>query len=486
MTQSEASVAEYANAGPREAFVLGAGFSRAISGEMPLTDDLGKYLAADIPGVSDSLGSLSFEAWLSGRAEPQPYLNLAANLERQALFARATESLARALDDAITRTLGSPMCRWLGELIGLWHLQNSDVLTFNYDTLVECAFETLQFWDWRQETRFQWGSLINYNPSGYAGSSFNEIDGVAPHPSFRLWKLHGSTNWFWTPGDRTGASARRVDLPGQFLAPQPLGLASQHWRAPGRERLLVPPSASKSPYYANPVTTATWMRGYEALSRASVITLIGYSLPATDLTTIGMLTEAVSNGTVREVRIVDVNPEPLAERLRVLMPDRVDVAIRGSGPSAVADYVTDMLRQAGRNALDEVRSIASEVGKDGRVLVTWGDLDRRPAGTPEGHGRTAAIVEMQGGDQAGTLDLISDDLRSFEGATQARRPGEQEPIAGADLLRRLGADVKGITVTLPGTAYEAPVIASTKRETNLGAGNGTWLQLIPAGQATTR
>jgi len=67
----------------------------------------------------------------------------------------------------------------------------------------------------------------------------------------------------------------------------------------------VPPSALKSPYYANPVTRETWARGFDALAAAEIVTLVGYSLPLTDLTTVGMLSEAMETGLVQEVRVVD-------------------------------------------------------------------------------------------------------------------------------------------------------------------------------------
>lgn len=61
-------------AATNEVFILGAGFSRAISDRMPLTDELGN-LALNrgiFPPETAPFQGGQFEAWLSRRAEPQP------------------------------------------------------------------------------------------------------------------------------------------------------------------------------------------------------------------------------------------------------------------------------------------------------------------------------------------------------------------------------------------------------------------------------
>lgn len=466
----------------REAFVLGAGFSKAISAEMPLTDELGRRLAAEDPATFGSLGSRSFEAWLSQRAEPQPYLDAAENLQRQAVSWRASDSIARLLDVSVSRALADPLKRWVGELPTLWHLNENHVLTFNYDPLVECAFDTLQFWDWRRDTRFPWGSLINDNPSGMAGMAISAFNGSGgPHRSFKLWKLHGSTNWFWSPGDMTGASALRGRLPGLFGEPRGVGEDERHWVAPGRERLLVPPSAQKSTYYANPVTRETWSRGFEALAAAEVITLVGYSLPQTDLTTAGMLSEAMESGSVREIRVVDYDPDPIVDRIRSLAPANVEIAAHGTGETAVSEYVSGMLAGSSRAAVAEIREFSHDDLAEWRIVVTWGDLGHGVYDRPEDYGRTAAVVGIGPTDNPRQLRLVAEPVINFEGATVARADGKPRPLPLAELQRRLDG-VEEVVVCVPGVSGPVTVVASTSRRSNLGEGDGTWLQLVPAGQ----
>ncbi len=174
-----------------EVFILGAGFSRAISLHLPLTDELGNLVLERDPeslGRTDARSHFengTFETWLSRRAEPQPYLTAAQTLANQAIFARGTNLVAEVLDKRVSQAVSTVMPTWLGELVSLWHLRESNILTFNYDTLVECAFETMAFWDWRTRKRFSWASLINYSPDGRAGGSVGEVGGVTPpHPPF--------------------------------------------------------------------------------------------------------------------------------------------------------------------------------------------------------------------------------------------------------------------------------------------------------------
>jgi hypothetical protein len=62
-------------------YLLGAGFSRAVSAEMPLTKELSKAVEdklreRDIPGAGTPV-ALDFERWLSYLIERPPWLNSA-------------------------------------------------------------------------------------------------------------------------------------------------------------------------------------------------------------------------------------------------------------------------------------------------------------------------------------------------------------------------------------------------------------------------
>lgn len=476
-----------------EVFILGAGFSRAISEHLPLTDELGNLvLERDPHHLGRSAAKLyfangTFESWLSRRGEPQPYLSAAENLASQAIFARGTNLIAEVLDERVNNALKAPMPVWLGELISLWHLRKSNVLTFNYDPLIECAFQTMAFFDWRAKSRFQWGSLINYSPDGKAGSSYNEVEGnVGPHPSFRLWKLHGSLNWHWVPGDETGATVRRGRLPGQFGEPNPVSTDELNWSAPGRERFVVPPAALKSGYYGNPVTRAIWRQSYEALSRARSITLMGYSIPPTDLSTSGMLAEALIRAAEAKVRVVDFNPGTTADassiiaRVGALRGSPSDVESVGAGASAIPDYVSRLVEEAALEAIQGILKFHSV--DDPALFVDWGEYGSYSKEV----GRSAAVIDVQAPDANGVIVLDTEHLARWPATHRARRSAHEVSVAdpapiSLSALRPFMLEAKALRLRVPGIERPVAVIDTAEVWANGGHGSGRWMQLVPAG-----
>ena len=79
----------------REALILGAGFSVAVShGKLPVTADLGKQAAkrATVPRrklPAGGFGRGRFETWLSRLAEDQPELSLSPRTWRTTAFSSA-------------------------------------------------------------------------------------------------------------------------------------------------------------------------------------------------------------------------------------------------------------------------------------------------------------------------------------------------------------------------------------------------------------
>lgn len=469
-----------------EVFVLGAGFSRAVAELMPLTDELGNEALERDPqhlgraAAKSKFRGGQFEAWLSRRADPQPYLTSVQAMESRADFARTTALIAEILDERVKEALKLSLPVWLGELLSIWHLRQSHVLTFNYDPLVECAFETLQLSDWRSSTRFQWGSLLSYSPEGKAGTSFGEVDGTSgPHPSFRLWKLHGSLNWLWVPGDSSGATVRRIRLPGLFGAPAPITSEEAHWAAPGRERFIVPPAALKSGYYANPITREIWQRGYEALRGASRVSLMGYSVPQSDLSTSGMLAEALARGTVRELNVVDREPGggEIPGRLRQLGDFGVTILAEHSGDNAIPRYVDELVSCASKEAVDKIRK--SDIQANACPYIDWGE-----AGTyPDTVGRAAAITSVRWDESRQAIVLCAENLDRIETATRSRN-GEHTasdvPVSLDGMNEWLGRADR-LFVTVPGIPRDVSIIDVVETKLRVGHGTGTWLHLVPAG-----
>lgn len=130
-----------------DVFLLGAGFSRAISempdGDerslMPLMKELGEILREKIPDDALRAGD-TFEHWMTYLANPQPWHSELQTLENRAMFlklAKSIEEVVRCREIALIDT-GSPP-EALSQLIKKWSDRHATVVTTNYDTIVERA-----------------------------------------------------------------------------------------------------------------------------------------------------------------------------------------------------------------------------------------------------------------------------------------------------------------------------------------------------------
>ena len=227
-----------------DAFLLGAGFSRAVGEPMPLTSDLGLRVLdgqrsihrSRTPNHSDICDGLScdypllrggrfpndFEAWLTSLAEPQPYLFGPEDDRRKALF----EELAGLIDLQIKFAEAQVMCgseppEWLVSLVTAWHTSQTRVVTFNYDTIIEATF------DLPSSTRSHSGQEASDHASP-AGPSLVPNWAVMygglrlpPAKTFDYIKLHGSTHWYWDETTRASDSIVQVGLRSGWKTPEP-------------------------------------------------------------------------------------------------------------------------------------------------------------------------------------------------------------------------------------------------------------------------
>ena len=148
--------------------------------------------------------------------------------------------------------------------------------------------------------------------------------------SLRLLKLHGSTNWYWTPGDSSGVSLARRVLPGDFGSPEPYEERDRRRELPGRSPFIVPPSATKSTYYRNPVVRELWTQAADALRDANSVALLGYSIPVADATVSAMFQQTLESSAA-PVRVVDLAPDAVTDRVSLLGIDRRHIGRAGLG-----------------------------------------------------------------------------------------------------------------------------------------------------------
>ena len=447
-----------------DVFILGAGFSRAVSSRLPLTDELGNACLA-IDGLGDDRRAPvsgftggNFETWLSGLAERQPYLSEHQNLENQALYLRFSDAIAAVLGERVCKALWDPAPRWLQAWLKAAHCRRSTLITFNYDTLIECAVDSgLLFQPGYREPVF-WAELIGNVPAWAPGASRL---GAEPTPTLRLLKLHGSLNWYWVPGDDSGISMARRVLPGRYGEPAPYNDEERRRELPGRVPFVVPPSATKSAYYRNPIVREVWHRAAEALGAAQSVTIFGYSLPPTDTTFSGMLWQQLK-GTLAPIHVADVNAGAVVARLAALGLAAQRLTAESASDSPIAASAAAFCRDTSVTVAAAVRGQGRDSQRD-PLVVTW---------TDDAYGPVERVTA-----ENGLLVLHVDEVAPIGRATR-QRPDVVLPTLD-DVLR--ATDERSTWVVRYLGEPEQMVVDWTALGIDVGYGRGRWNMLTPAG-----
>lgn len=329
-------------------FLLGAGFARAILPAMPLLQDLAVRTrdavggGCGIPPEVQTMMEDDFAHALSYLEQAKPWLTGADNLRHRALFLDFSNAIARSLDETVAeaaRQLATNVPDWLVRLVRHWHENRCTVITLNYDTLIETIAGAVEF---PGETRLTAADLypLMLTDAGVRSG------GLAPRErveTFRLLKLHGSTNWYYSG---TGSAHGE---PIYFVPPFASQEDGEDIEREHEQRLravadkypfLVPPIYDKSPLLTHETIRALWFEAGEALQRAREIVCMGYSLPDSDLTMMHFLRTTAA----AQARLLVVNQSGRAlENFKKLFRNtEVEIALCGSGPSCIAEYVDSL------------------------------------------------------------------------------------------------------------------------------------------------
>jgi hypothetical protein len=265
-----------------DVFILGAGFSKAVSADMPLLVDLSHELEKRVTGLGPvtTLFPENMEMWLTYLSQDHPWLSEAENLRNHALFLDLSLAIREIFVEQIYKTTRRQCPKWFLDLARWWHGRKATVLTLNYDTLIErCvlpitidapAGRRLHSWDIYPVPITQ---ALQRGGTGY--NQFRQAE------TFRLFKLHGSINWFYS-GKSPSHGETLYSLPHVNTWDEGYGWAEDF--VTDKIPFIVPPLTEKLPYFQHETVRTLWSQAAAALRSASRVFCCGYSLPVTDIT----------------------------------------------------------------------------------------------------------------------------------------------------------------------------------------------------------
>ncbi|TQJ59274.1 SIR2-like protein [Arthrobacter sp. SLBN-83] len=335
----------------RPLYVLGAGFSKAISAKMPVTDELGEALRERLSKdvVFDLRPGQTFEDWLTLQVTSLPFLEGFENSRRGAEAARVVAEIASVLDEKVAEACANDSPIWLRQLVALWHAERAVILTFNYDTLLERAVNGSPPTTTSPEGHVQYilGDHVVF-PAPPAPQAQFMGDSGAGHTdkSFEVLKLHGSLGWYWAAGDSSGSTLIRVRDKHVFGSPMPLASEIDFSGATNLDRYLIPPVTSKDGYYGSYLANTLWRKARSLVASASALTLVGYSLPPEDRVASQLIAQVRSDIPVWVVDRDSGSTSPPTHVLGNLARLGLTASTAASGPECVPEFVAGKLAAA--------------------------------------------------------------------------------------------------------------------------------------------
>ena len=305
---------------------------------MPLIDGLGMAVAENFQQSTSLRGLLdgyetdsiekglvpfgNVETWFTSLAVDQPFLSESQKLQRRSLFVELADQIAEEIKDQQFQASQHPQPEWLKELINHWHRNKSDVITLNYDTLIESAVEADSVSGERPRADDILGSFPPTPPQPPPTGGLNF--GRKPVSSFSLHKLHGSTTWFGRLDSSDLLSIVRFDDLVPRWGSRALGLGRE-WDAlkDTLSPMILPPLADKSVLYGNATMSSIWRRAHSALVKANHIVIFGYSMPPTDTSIMALIANAVTHDP--EITVINPNAEIVEKSLCTLRRGNTNV-----------------------------------------------------------------------------------------------------------------------------------------------------------------
>lgn len=328
-----------------DTFLLGAGFSKAISATMPTMIELYQLLEQLI-GMADGFSKEAYdfadgnvETLLSYYAIPNPHDHEVEILRKKRVTMLLEIGIGEVLEDRERLSAKQRLNPSGSKLVEHWHVQRSHVLSMNYDTLVERIAAELEYTIVGGNKANLYYTDLYPIPVSSALSREGSVLSSNYPDTFTLYKLHGSTSWYKSTVETHvdpiyGLSHEQVETPHhkKFIA--------------DKRRFIVPPVYDKSSLLNHEGIRSLWRQAKDiALKNADNLYVIGYSLPDTDAAMPILLWEGARTGTPvknskKPLYVVDIDKTVSARFAEKLSP-YYDVNDRYAGCPDAFDLFVD-------------------------------------------------------------------------------------------------------------------------------------------------
>jgi hypothetical protein len=324
-----------------DVFILGAGFSKAVSDNMPTLAELSSLLA---PKVADLLPTdqkpseeitSNIEMLLSYLSQDYPWQNQAQQLRNRAAFFELSDIIAKEFEERQKIIYKNKFPEWLTKLAQDWNEKLYDVITFNYDLIVEMAVFFSDVTAAIGEVGENIPQLIYPVPvtPSLGRMAYSLISGPRPK-TLNLHKLHGSISWFYSGspeyfGEQIYSKWNRYDQSGNILP-----------EIADKVPLIIPPTMDKTLFFKNETIRKIWQSAGRAINEAQRIFCMGYSFPVTDLMVRYFM---LANKPKDKVLFYWVNINKHQDGLENVLPHSFEVKLDYCGTNAIENFASDYL-----------------------------------------------------------------------------------------------------------------------------------------------
>lgn len=316
-----------------DVFLLGAGFSKAVSKRMPIMSEL-FYLLKPLIGKEDGFSQEAYdyaaydvERLLTYYAVRSPYDDDEEVLRKRRVTLRLEREIGKHLWLREEKGDNDGLNPNGEKLVAKWRKQRSHVLTTNYDTLVE-----------RMDTGLLNNGPLSLYPIAITSAQSrtgNDPKGTTIAYSLTLYKLHGSISWYKSADESSFSPIYGISWEDSMIDTygEPVG----NLRLVGdKRRFIMPPVLDKSTLLSHEsIRNLWWQAKRYALRGAESLYVIGYSLPETDMAMRTLLWEGrrSEQGTLLPkipLYVVDINP-CIVKHYRKMLGEYYDVKAKYAG-----------------------------------------------------------------------------------------------------------------------------------------------------------